>query len=667
VLLVTFACAHGDGSDIGPKLSNVPDDETTLMLLDRDGKAVTGARLGFAGASALGVSSGNGRAHVEKPPQGTRLVQIAADYATADAADALHGYALRLAVPGGFASLAAPVVLPDFESGDQQTLAIGTLSGTASFSEGGATLSLASGTGITRGSAGGNVEISVSTVDPLELPPVPLPLDPATALVSRGTWVLPLDLGFGAGASLQVSDDLGLPASGSAQLWRFDGVSGEWSLVGSATESGGQIVQDSAVLPGGGLYVFSATAASSTTLRGRVVDTDDVVVPFALVSTDGGRWVRAGGDGIFALGPIPAVDASNAARSVPLRISASPLNEPRFADATIAATPGTMEIGDRELDALRVGQLRLLAAYRGNVLMDRPIGLGSTANLRLLPRRTDSQGNAIAYDVPFGKVGLRVGLIDGDRFYSATTIARLEDRWRNIRLLPTETDPLEFEWGGYIRAFVIERQTGAPLPFAALQTTLVSTTDRYGTVDEFGYGILDVDLGQAPTAWFKSVQSGKTYYSAYSVQDYSNTLAEFPLELAPRAALGNFVEHARLQGSLTGSSGLSAERRLLVSPGMVVSDWRRIALGGSTGVGALPRHVDPDGASSYAFDVGVPAPRFSAVGVEGSLSSGVLTPQRARLSPESRSSRRLRHRPGHPAEHGTGPAAHDAAWRARPG
>ncbi|PIE22123.1 MAG: hypothetical protein CSA62_13660 [Planctomycetota bacterium] len=628
-LLSVTACKYGAGSEIGPALGELPQRELSVQVRDPDGKAVVAARLTVKGSSALGVTEGSGRAFLASAPMGSQVLAVDASQACADGSDRLAGFALRLNLPGGRASLAAPIVLPDFAAGARQTLAIGSLASGVTLSQGGATLSLGAGTSVSRGSASGKVEISLSTVDDFELPPVPLPLDAGTTLVSRGAWILPLDVAFGPGARLELANDLALPASGTAQLWRFDGVSGVWSLLASASLVSSRLRIDVDQLPGGGLYVFSTKVASSTTVSGQVVDSDDKPVPGAIVASSGGRFVRAGQDGSFSLGPLPAVDAAGSARSLPLRISAPPTHEPRLLDRSLPATGPLTASAKSQLASRRCGQLRVLLAQRGRALPGRSVAVASSNQARIRYLITDSSGTAVARDMSYGLTGFRWGYMDGKDFYSAVTVGRFDSGfYHDQNVLPLWYDPLRFGYSGFVRAFVVQAESGAPIEAAYVQGQMRSDTGRFAPTDSSGFVSVEVSEGECATAYYRSAQQGRTYHSAYSVDGYSQNLAEFPLELAPPAALGSYGKHARFRGTLRGSAGSGLARRMLVRAPLRPNDWRRIQLGGPLRLPKLPRVLDPELTGQLDYDLGVPVPLYSVSAVEGSLSAAVLSPER---------------------------------------
>ena len=322
--------------------------------------------------------------HVASPPMGSQLLVVDASQATADASDALAGFALRIDVPGGVSSLSTPIVLPDFAAGDRQTFAIGALGSTETLAQGGATLTLTTGTTIARGAATGNVELSVSTVDDFELPPVPLPLDPGTTLVSRGAWVLPLDVTFGAGARLEARQRPRAAAFGQRAALallgrerRVDARGQRFARVGAPAHRRRSAARRRA------LRRSARASRARRRSRGYVVDGEDVRISGALVGTAGGIFVRAGGDGSFSLGPIPAVDGGgvaphgSAADQRALHARAAPARTARSRPRSRSTSSGKSTLAARPC-----GQLRVLLAQRGRALPGRTIAIGSTETMR---------------------------------------------------------------------------------------------------------------------------------------------------------------------------------------------------------------------------------------------------------------------------------------------
>ena len=64
----------------------------------------------------------------------------------------------------------------------------------------------------------------------------------------------------------------------------------------------------------------------------------------------------------------------------------------------------------------------------------------------------------------YGRVGFRWGYMDVFDFYSSVGIGTYDDgRWRDQSILPFWYDPLLFGYAGFVRAFVVQRESGAPI------------------------------------------------------------------------------------------------------------------------------------------------------------------------------------------------------------
>ncbi|MFQ5506178.1 MAG: carboxypeptidase-like regulatory domain-containing protein [Planctomycetota bacterium] len=629
---VVPSCSTGDGSDIGPKLDKLATSFLAGLVVDQDGLPISGARITLEGSQSDAVSGRNGRFFFELPPVGTVRMAVNGAAATADASDRFPELSLRVSIPPGKTELDRPIVLPDLGSGGSLSVPLGASTGfaLAAGAPPSATLKVGNGAVLSRPSASGNVTLGVTKVDSEELP-----LELATAstrLGTRGIWLTPTDLGFSGSVSLSIPNDLGLPVGQKAELYRLD--AGVWSLVGPGTvqavQGGGtEIVMDQAVLPGGGLYVFTKVVGATTSLSGRVLDGSMVPVPGALVVSALGKSTRCDAGGAFTLGPLPAVDGGNASVNLPVLLVAPLGFEPARALESVVATAGVTSVGDRSIDALRSGMVRVLGASRGFALVERRFMIGSGSGGSHAIETTDSSGVLRIRDMPAGVQSAHVTWVDGQDFFRGLVRAELMAGQESLDLLTIagREDPRGTEWRGNLLGFVLDELSGAPVQDAVFQgkhdplTQLTAVTDRVGSFLAAGER-----FGQ-PTASARTSHGGRTVTAAFTLDWLDNSRAEFPLQTARRSRMGSFDPHALLAGSLLATTA-GKTHKLLVRPIYRENDlWNRI-LTGQSFAGDLPRHTDPELSGQNAYRVGLPRSRSFVTAVEGVLSSGVFVPEK---------------------------------------
>ncbi|GEM_PF-3486619 len=640
LLLLPFSCSVGDGSEIDPALRRPTGEVLAGFVLDASGTPVVSAEIRMHGRT-LPVTASNrvGRFRLENPIRGDLLLSVDGRGGSADGTDRLPFLRFRLHYPGGEHRLSLPVVLPDLNAGSGSTLDLGVLPGARVLDDGpnsGGRLDLAAGTAIgLEGAVQGIVRVDLvglpKTGFPRPLPP------PSTGARLAGAPLLlsPITLSFGSGARLQASNDLGLPAGGKARLYRLDPYTGTWKDVGGATveTSGGKLVQDQALLPGGGLYVFAVNVAVTGSLTGVVRDTLQRPLARAVVTVQGGFSALTDAAGRFRVDGLPLRDGGGGSPTLAVRILAPFDHAPKLLDFSVSMDSSSVDAGAKDLDTWPVGSMRFLTASRGRSKPWIRVEVGSASGFGMTVT-ADAAGKGVLHDLPYGMVASRISWIEAKDLFAGFNQGRIDGRdpLRDLLTLagPKNLRPAEFR--GRMSATLLDEDGGGPLSGAILQGRADANTGDKGTSDENGRVFVGGERGGVSTAAFESSFPGsKKVVAARSLVLVDHNSPEFPLAAAHRPPLGNFDPFARLRGSLTGAALVGKEVRILVRGALDGGGWRQEVLSGSADLGRLPRFVEPGKSGSPPFDLGIPPGRASVTAVLGTESGGVFLPERLGL------------------------------------
>ncbi len=633
------SCNRGDGSRVEPFLGRVPERQLTGFVLDAEGKPVSGAVVRLVGSGGAAVSGASGRFLFDDPPLGPRLLTLTADAATADATDRLAGFSVRVEVPPGRADLTLPLVVPDRQSGTSRTVALGTQASPIvldASATAGASLTVPSGANVSLLGGGGSIELNLAAVGREDLPRA-LPSSATGArLASRGVWLTPVALVLSAGATLTLPNDLGLGVGSRANVFRLDSSTGEWAAIdtGTVQAGGAHIRMDHAVLPGGGLYVATTTIPTTTFVAGRVLDAASKPVRGALVQSMSGSFVRAGEDGRFRLGPLPALDASNQALQLELRALAPVGLEARTVAVRVPAIPTETDAGDLTLATVPVGLLRFVSVLRGHGLVGHAVRAGSASFGESAVAFPDARGKGEIREVPPGWYGGSISWVSGTRFFRGLGRAELiaGNRTVDLELLAREEDPRSAELRGSLFARVVDSASAAPLADVTVQGRHTPDTGDVGSTSVFGEVLVSAERFGDLTASVATERGGHKVIAAYTLGHVDNANCEFDLPVAVRTPAGVFARHGVVFGSLLQSVSGPRTRKMLVRPRLLPDDWWNLQLTGQLPAPTLPRHTDPESTSGTVFRLGVPLGEAAVTAVEGVVVGGVFEPERVGLA-----------------------------------
>ncbi len=633
-LVLLASCDVGGGSQLAPFIGRLPSRWLAGIVQSAAGQSIVGAVVRLSGSSSTAVSARSGRFVFFDPPLGTRVLSVDASAATATGTDLFGSLQIIVDVPGGTSELGRPLVLADINSGVARVVPLGpqpvvqTLDDTAL---GRGLLRLAQGTTVSLpGATGGTILLAISSIGHHQLPTALPPPGTGARLPSQAVFVYPAAAQFGAGAHLTIPNDPNLPANAKAELLRLDPDTSVWSLVGQGTVSSDKklIAMDNVDLPGGGLYVFSATIAQTRMLAGRVRTPDSVPLAGALVVTVGGVATRANAAGDFQVGPVPSKDGSGNDLSVSL-VAIAPCGWEPVSSSKLLLTPASMEI---ELDTVRTRMTRVLTVLRGRAIGSQRVSVGGPGFGRLTV--TDADGRAPFEDTPLGWYGGWATWVDDDRrLFRGFVRGELRSGMPSLDLtvLSRSEHPHPGLLDAALLAVVVDANGGAPLRDVYVQGAN-GPTGHKGLSNEFGEAVVKADRFGTSTAAIASKVGGQELRSAVSLASLDNRRSEFPLEVLHRSRGGSFERHGALEGSITGGGGGGKTRQLLVRTVLHPDDWFDRVLQGTTLEGMLPRQVDPVVTGNTGFRLGVPLPRAKVTAVEGMTNSGVFVPERLGLA-----------------------------------
>ncbi len=630
---VLLACAllvacQGEGSDIGPGLGAKPPEQFQVTVFDDGTRPVTGARVEAGGAR--GVSGRVGRAEAPLLPPGEVVVTVDASAASATAADALGSLVLRARVIDDGRMLDRPVFLPDLGASAGLTQPTGAPIGPLVFDDSAASqaiLEFDAGTFLDAGNAT-TVLIRTAALQARHLPVAPPRDGTKAALASRAIVVEPLGLGIGPAATLSIPNELASATGADVDVWRLDATAGTWVRLGAATVANGRL-RAAFLVDRGGLYLFTASIGTTTTVQGRVLGSDGQPIPRAFVAA-GGVVTAAGTDGRFALGPIAATDLAANARTETLELIGGRGYLPEAARHVIVLTPGTQDASDLLLDSVRSGHLRILTVERGRGLPDQRVRTGDERGRFGGDAFSDASATAFLEDVPEGFYGVRAGRArDVNQAFLADGIVRLraDERVADLRVFS-----LAQPWDSNIRGNVVEvigATTGALLRDAVLSRGVVPGEGFLGRTLEAGVLFTSVGPGDHLTASYVSESASRRVVAAYTIVGTSGHRLQMPVAQVTRSVAG-FHRHGLIAGSVDGGTS-GRTRRLQAHLPLHFGDWfDRVMLDDGSSGGRVPVKRDVDGAgTTAAFTIGVPLPRGHVSVVEGDASGGPFVLDRA--------------------------------------
>jgi hypothetical protein len=632
------SCSVGDGSEVGPKLPRASTSSLTGLVFDQDGKPVAGVVVTIKDSNNKALTRRNGRFRLDDPPRGSRVLKFEGTNATADAGDRFGVWEQGIEIAEGRRGLTLPLVLPDLDLGTSATLNLGVQTSTTAIDDSGSSggiLTIPTGTTVSRSGLSGSQKVDIVKAESNAFP-IALPAGSGALLSGKGIWIYPVDLAFTSGVGLSMGNDLGLSAGARADLYRLAPGAKDWTLAGAGTVAAGgsRIVLDSALIPGGGLYVFTKDVAKSALVSGRVLDKSGKPLKGAILVGPGGLNGVSDANGTIQISALPQVNGAGVPLTADFVLVGGLGLEPSRSTFSLALTGATVAIGDRALGAQKVGRVRILTAYRGRALTTGFLQLGIRG--QGLTRFYPIPGSSFLDldDLATEDLGGWIRWVEEDRLFQGLAFGIPDSNLNNLdlRTLVVETELRPAEFFGRMQARALDETSGAPLRDVTIQGRMDVNTGDKGTTDGTGYLLVGGEQNGIATAAVKtSTVSGATVEAAMSLGTMNNNTVQFPLMTARVTPLGAYDPFLVLQGSFTGSGGAGKTRKLLVRARERRGDyWDRI-LGGNNIAGNLPRWLDPAVSGGTAYKLGIPQIQARLTGVEGSTVSSVFIPERLGL------------------------------------
>jgi len=625
-LLALASCRQGTGSDIGPILERRPTEDWRVLVRDDQGRAVSGATIAVEGIAKRAVTGRSGRAQVLGRPSGRRTITIDATNGSASDSDRLGTLSLT-AETGGSDELPFVVFVPDLAASTGLLLPTGvqgaasTLDDTASS---GAKVTIDFGATVASGAAS-TVSIRTGKLSVGHHPPLPSPA--LGALLCAGAIAVdPPNLTISPAATLSVQNDLRVTPGNSADVYYLDPTNGSWTALGIATPTdGGARLTATGVVTRGGLYAFSTTVGTTTTIDGRVVDFRGAARGGVLVSVGEARS-RTGNDGTFVLENVGSTWADGSPRTLGFEAyGGRTLRSARRADS-IVLVPGTLSLGDRVLDAPRVGTVRMLQVSRGDRDPGRRMRVSSVYGLSYGISIGDDRGEVTFEEQEIGENSTNTSwILDDNNYHLTEATNELQGRDNDLELrLFTREQPY---WQGRPRGTAVYPLDKFGSGFIGLAQVSRGQAPGQGFVDSTRISRpVTVDFGEFGEVLvsMETASEGRSVVCASAFVDPDSGRSEMPLERALREPIGAFDRHGRVIGSLVGGGGPGTTTKVRATRRLCLDDWFDATWYGRATTGAVPRKLDPEVSGGATFDIGVPAPKGNLVALSGTTSAGIF-------------------------------------------
>ncbi len=599
--LLLSACS-GDGSEVGPVLPRLPGASSKVVVLDDQGRGVTGARATVG--SAVAFSGPNGRGDLFANPRGRVVVDVDGAKGAAVAGDELGRVRFATTVVGP--DLPAVVFLPELGS-TPTTVNIGVQGATVTAtSTAGAILRVPAGASVGAPDAATTVALRVGDLQAAHVPgDVPRPVSGGAFLTGRVVCIDPPGATFAPAVDLELADDVQL-AGATGVLLHLSADTGEWTQVATGLSASiGRVTATGAVATGG-LYVL-ACEVPVCSVRGRVLDAatpTPAPVPDAMILVDG-RLGRTGRDGAFLVDGLPATTGIGSARGAEIEVFAGGDWLPVRATTTVPVTANTeANAGDIVLDTVPAGNVRVQQIRRGRGESLRPVRLSAQFTESAFATFGNVDGQATFEDVPaqwLGFVDARAvdarDVIFGQQFQFLDNGRRWLDTAQFFEQRPW------FLGTRRVRAIVTDSVGGGPIRGAGVVGGIVSNTGFVGITDQSGTFFVDRDFDGRATASLRTSRDGSTIVSATTVEHPDAEHLELAIRRQLRPTVGAFDRHGLVQGTLVGADG-SRQHRLRATRRIDLQEWWDDVVDGVSIRSSLPIDVDP--ASTHgAFVAGV--------------------------------------------------------------
>lgn len=618
--LAALPACTGSGSDLGPSFPVLPAGTCKATVRDNQGLGVSGAVVRVA--DGVGVTGRAGRAELYGDRRGTQLVRVDATNASAKDSDRLASITFVASVQGP--DLPDVAYLPDTAPSATLTVGAGAALPATDLDDSansGAILRLAAGTVV---ADGGNATVALRIGElARERLPSPLPVAPSGSwLCTRAFWVDPPTATFAPAATLVVPDEIAL-GSGACALFRLDPTTGLWEQVqGPASGAAGTIQLANGVTTGG-LHVY-AVAAASATVRGRVLDADDVPILGALVRVDS-AMANTGPDGRFTV-EVAGVDAAGATRDVAvelvgggswLPITASDETGPLGAGANV-------DLGDLTFETTPAGDVRMQFIRRGRGVTSLPVAVGGGLQAATSASYTDDLGQCTLEDTPAAWFGTTVTWpLSSTTVATAELLSFLDAGTRVLSNRYYLTDRSIVSDGRSTRFLAVDSVSGGQAQGAAMVRGRVANDGYLGVTREGGVVVANRTTFDRITATLKTTYGVDQTTSAFSFEGASGNRVELPLEREQKRAPGAFDRHGVVRGQLVGADP-TRQQSLLASRPQGLGDWFRARVQGGPSLQVMPIRVG--GSLPFgAYRAGVAQPLGSVAAAEGTLVGGLFT------------------------------------------
>ncbi|HEB54275.1 MAG TPA: carboxypeptidase regulatory-like domain-containing protein [bacterium] len=596
-----LGCA-GNGSDIGPRLSRLPNASTKVLVLDDQNRGVVSAKVAVVGTSWRATTGRNGRGDFLANPTGRRLYEVDARYAAATAGDFLVKYRVALTVDGD--DLPMPLHVPEIPSASAGVFSTGAQGATGTVtSSSGATLTIASGTLVEWDgeSQGATARIGLGELAPQHLPGDLPSGATGTRLFGRGYFIGPYGLRFTPGIDLDVPDDLNVTTP-AAQLFWLDADTGEWMPVATAGANSGRL-QALGSITRSGLYAWGVSTEART-VSGRIVDPNGEPVRGALVRVDH-LYATAANDGSFQVDLVPARLGDGSTRSALVEVYAGGFWLPTVTTTTAGYDAAPVDLGDLALDTLVAGNVRVQQVVRARADPFQPARLSSVFGEVALFTTSDALGQAVFEDVPTGYFGSQEAR---RRNYSLVYYGQslgflpAAQRWLDSYQFLSERPWFVGTRGG--RGYVCDAVGGGPIFGAAVVQGEIVAEGYIGETRENGLLFADRGWARRATATLKTERDGRSITHAYTYELPSSDHLEFPMRRVLRTPLGAFDRHALVMGRIANPTP-GAQHGLRVARRLSRQEWWDDVVDGVPIQSTLPIDVDPANTHD-AFQCGAP-------------------------------------------------------------
>ena len=618
--LIAFASCTGDGSDIGPSFATLPSGTCKALVLDAQGRGVSGARVSIG--STVAVTGRSGRAELYGDRRGTQLVHIDASNASATNADRLSSMTVAVSVAGP--DLPDALFLPDTSASVALTVSTGAALPATDLDDSantGAILRLPAGTVVADG-ANATVDLRLGELGRGQLPSA-LPSAPSGAWLStRGFFVEPETATFALGATLVVPDELAL-AGTACSLFRLDPLTGQWQQVAGAASSTGGVIQLANGVTTGGLYAYAFDAPIAT-LRGRVLDINDAPVTGAQVRVDSVP-TATDNEGRF-VATIAAADGAGAPRTVDIELRGGGFWLPIARGLTHGpiATGANVDLGDLELDTTPCSTLRVQLIRRGRGQSGRRVTSSGGSQPTLSAAFTDDLGQCTIEEVPAGWSGTSLAfLLTGSGMTVNEMLTFLSAGIRQLDLRTFYADRDIGSEGGNARVLALDPIGGGQIEGADMVRGRVPNEGYTGVTGQGGAVFINRSDIDRITATVVSEANGRQTTSAFSFENPVGNRIEMPLVREQKRAIGAFDRHGVVRGQLTGADPLKSQRVLASRP-LEFDEWFDSRMQGTAAYENMPVRLGgalPQG----AYRAGVALPRGNVVAAEGTVASGRFT------------------------------------------